>query len=83
MFLDGEEDLVGVDRFDKVIRDLAAEGFVHDVFLLALGDHYHWQLGSQSLDLSEGVESTDSRHVFIKEDEVKFFFGKLVECFGT
>ena len=39
VLLDREQHLVGVDGLDEVVGDLRPHGLVHDVLLLALGDH--------------------------------------------
>lgn len=78
MFFDGEEYLVGFDRFDEVVGDLAAEGFVHDMFFLAFGDHHDGNLWMIAFDDGEGVQAAHAWHVFVEKHEVD---GCFVEHF--
>ena len=41
VFLQCQQNLVGVDGLDKIVSYLLSNGLVHDVLLLALGYHHH------------------------------------------
>ena len=71
IFLYGEENLIGIDRLDEVIGYFVSDGLVHDVFFFALGDHDDGNLGIFHLDLAEGIEPAQSRHVFVEDNEVE------------
>jgi hypothetical protein len=58
-----EQDLVGVDGFDQVIGDLAADGVVHEVLRLILGDQHDGRLLVVLFDLGQGFQTGDTRHV--------------------
>ena len=77
IFLYGEENLIGIDRLDEVIGYFVSDGLVHDVFFFALGDHDDGNLGIFHLDLAEGIEPAQSRHVFVEDNEVE----GLMSCF--
>jgi len=79
VLLDREQHLVGVDGFDEVVGDLRAHGLVHDVLLLALGDHDHGGRGAHLLDLGEGFESRHAGHHFVEDDQVVGSFGSHVD----
>ena len=68
--LDGQQYLVGVDGLDEVVGDLAAEGVVHDVFLLALGDHHHGQPRSPLFQLAQRVDARQTGHLLVEEHQV-------------
>ncbi len=67
MLLEGEQDLVRVHGLDQVIADLAADRILHDVFLLALGDHHHGRLRGKGFDLGERFETGEAGHVLIEQ----------------
>jgi hypothetical protein len=58
VFLQGQQHLHGIDRFDQVVGNFMTNGLVHDVFFLAFGDHYHRQGRKQGLDLVKGLDAT-------------------------
>ena len=66
-----EQDLVWIHGLDQVIGDLRADGLLHDVFLLALGDHDHGKIGKFFLDLREGFQAGQSGHVLVQENDVE------------
>ena len=68
--LEGKQDLVRVQRLDQVIRHLGTDGLLHDVLLLALGDHHAGQVGTLVLDTLQCFEAGQARHVLIEEDDV-------------
>ena len=70
VLLDGQQYLIGVDRLDKIVADLPAEGFIHDVLLLALGYHDNRNLGVARLNLCKGVKAAQSRHILVKKHNV-------------
>ncbi|CAI8300035.1 MAG: Uncharacterised protein [Flavobacteriia bacterium] len=79
ILLQAEQELVRIDRFDQVICDLSADGFLHNVFFLALGDHHHRQSGTDLLDLFQGFQTIHSRHVFVQKDQVVGFAAYLIQ----
>ena len=85
VLLDDHKYLVGVHRLDKVVADFAAEGLVHDVLLLALGNHDNWHMGVAGLKLAEGVQTAQSRHVLVQKDNVYTLavFIKRIEGLGA
>src|SRR5690625_3361434 len=61
--LQRQEDLAWIDRLRQVVADLAAEGLLHQVLLLALGDHHHGHIGRELLDFGERLERSEERRV--------------------
>ncbi len=70
VLLDREQHLVRIHGFDKVVGDLRTHGLVHDVLLLALGDHDHGRGGAHLLDLGEGFEAGHAGHHLVEYDQV-------------
>ena len=71
VLLQGQQELIGVDGLDEVVGDLTADGLVHQLFLLALGDHDDGEEGAQLLDALQGIKACNPRHVLVEEDEVE------------
>ena len=44
IFLDGQQYLIRVYRIYKVVGNVVSNSLVHDILLLAFGDHYHRSL---------------------------------------
>ena len=71
VLLDGEQHLIWVNRFDDIVGDFGAYGLVHDVLLLALGNHHNRQVGSRSLDLRQRFESRHAGHHLVENHQVE------------
>ena len=71
VLLQREQQLAGIDGLDEVVRDLAADGLVHQLLLLALGHHDDGDEGAQLLDPLQCVQPREARHVLVEEDEVE------------
>ena len=71
VFLEGEKYLIGIDRLDEIVGYLRANGLIHDILLLALGDHHHGHGGGYRLDCLEGFEATDTWHHLVEKDKVE------------
>ena len=39
VFLQGQQDLVGIDGLDQIVGNLLADGLFHDILLFTLGHH--------------------------------------------
>ncbi len=74
VLLQRKQDLVRVHRLDQVIVDLAADGLLHDVLLLALGDHDHGHRGVAVLDPVQRFQPAEPGHVLVQEDDVVIAF---------
>ncbi len=72
VFLYGDENLVWIYRLDEIVGYLASDGLIHDVFFLALGNHYHGRLGMTLFDDSEGLEAGEAGHILVEYDEVEW-----------
>ena len=62
VLLQRQQYLVGIDGLDEVIGNLLADGLVHDVLLLALGDHHDGHLWCNLLNALQGLQATESGH---------------------
>lgn len=65
-----QQNLIGVDGLDQIVGYFAADGLVHDVFLLAAGYHDHGSGRLNLLDLLQGFESGDAWHHLVEQDKV-------------
>ena len=83
ILLDGQKDLIRIDRLNEVIRYFRADGLLHDLFLFALGDHDHRQVGTLLLDALEGFQSVQPRHLLIQKHEIKHICSQQIQGFYT
>ena len=79
IFLYRQQYLVGIHRLDQVIGDVVAHGLIHDVFLLALGDHYHGSLRRYLLDPLQSFEAGKAGHILVENHEVEVARGHQFE----
>ena len=70
VLFDREQHLVGVDGFDEIVGDLRTHGLVHDILLLALGDHDHGRRGAHLFDLGKGFEARHAGHHLVEDNQV-------------
>ena len=75
VFLDREQHLIGIHGLDEVVGDLRSHGLVHDVLLLALGDHDDGCRRAHLLDLGQGFESGHAGHHLVEDNQVVGPFG--------
>jgi len=68
--LQAEEHLVGVDGLYQVVGDLAADGIVHEIFGLVLGDEHDGGLLVRLFDLGKCFETRDPGHGLVQENHV-------------
>ena len=74
VFLNAQQDLVGVDGLDEVVGDFRADGLVHNIFLLVFRYHHHGRVHPALFELRERFEAAEAGHVFIEKYEVEIFF---------
>ncbi len=79
VFLECKQYLAGIDGLDEVVGYLGADGLVHDILFLALGNHDDGDGRVDFLDAREGFESAESGHVLVEEDEVEGLFAAQVD----
>ena len=70
MFLDGQQDLAGVDGLEEIVGNLGADGFVHDSFFFALGDHDYRQGREVFFDFVKGFHTRQAGHLFVEENDI-------------
>ncbi len=83
VLLQGEEDLVGVDGLDEIVGNLRPYGLVHDVFLLALGDHDNGCCRLYLLDVLQCFETAQARHHLVEKYQVEGLLPALVDGIGA
>ena len=83
VLLERQENLVGVHGLDEVVGYLLSDGLLHDVLLLALGNHHHGYRGINLLELAQGFQSADTRHLLVEQHEVEVALTAQVEGIGT
>ena len=79
ILFDGKQYLLWVYRFYKVIGHLRANGFVHDSFFFAFGNHYHRNNVVDLLNTRQRFEPSIARHIFIEENNVELIFTNKVD----
>ena len=79
VLLDRQQHLVGVDRLDEVVGDLRPHGLVHDVLLLALGDHDDGRRRARLLDAGQRLEPRHAGHHLVEDDQVVGALGGHVD----
>ena len=79
VLLQGQQYLSGIDRFDKVVGNLTANGLIHNVLLFALGNHNHRNCGKNFLNAGKRFQAIDTRHVLVKKNKVIGRLGTLFE----
>ncbi len=65
------QNLIGIDRLYEIVGNLATHSLIHNIFLLALGNHNHRRLRQALLQFREGFESGKSRHVLVEDNKVE------------
>ena len=73
VFLQRQQNLHGIDRFEQIVVNLASDGLVHQVLSLVFGDHHHGNVGMEVFDGCQGFQSGESGHILVEEDEVEVF----------
>ena len=63
--------LIGVHRLYKVVGDFVSYGLIHDVFLLALGNHYHRQQRKLLLYQRQGFKTGQAGHILVEHNKVE------------
>ena len=71
ILLNGEENLVGVNRLNEIVGDFIADSLVHDVFLFAFRDHDHRHSRCDLLHLRKRFEARQSGHILVEDNHVK------------
>ena len=66
-----QQNLVGVHGLDQIIGNFGADGFLHDVFFLAFGDHDHRDGRFLFLHFRKRFQAAHSRHVLVQKDNVE------------
>ena len=71
VLLQSKENLVGVDRLDKIVGNLLANGLLHDVLLFTFGYHHHGRGWADLLDALQGFQSRKAWHLLVEQHQVK------------
>ncbi|OAV63451.1 hypothetical protein Barb6_03738 [Bacteroidales bacterium Barb6] len=71
ILLDGQQQLVRIDRLDKIIRNLVADRLIHDALLLALGHHNNGNIAVNLLDKPQRLQARKPRHILIQKYNIK------------
>ncbi len=82
-FFQRQQYLVGVYRLYQVIGYLASYGLIHDVLLLALGNHDDGGERRCLLYHGERFKSRQSGHVLVEYYQIVTAFGNEVESVAT
>ena len=83
VLLQSEQYLDGVDRLDEIVGDFRADSLVHDVLLLALGDHHDRGCRLNLFQFLKCFKSANARHHLVEQNEVKSALVALVDGIGA
>ena len=67
----GGQHLAGMDGLEQVVRNLGANGFLHNAVFLAFGDHHHRQRRASGLYFGQQFQSSPAGHVLVQQNRVK------------
>ena len=70
VFLDGKQNLVWVNRLDKVVSHIVAHSIVHKLLTVVFGNHYAGNVGFDFLNFAESFQTAESRHIFVKKNNI-------------
>ena len=79
VLLHRQQQLTGRHGFNQVVADFSAEGVIHNMFLLALGNHHHRQLRPALLDELQRVDAAQAGHLLVEEHQIGHHRLQLVE----
>ena len=71
VLLQRQQNLVGVHGLDEIVGNLLPDGLLHDVLLLALGDHHHGRGRRNLLDALQRLQPAESRHLLVEQYQVE------------
>ncbi len=71
IFLDREQNLIRVDGFYEIIGDLLSHSLIHDILLLVLGDHDHWNVRHLELDPAECLQPRQAGHILVQKNQIR------------
>ena len=83
ILLERQQYLIGVYRLYQVVGNLLSDGLLHNVLLLALGNHHHSDRGINLLEFAQGFETADTRHLLIQQHQIEVALTAQVEGIGT
>ena len=83
ILLECQQYLIGVYGLYQVVGNLLSDGLLHNVLLLALGNHHHSDRGINLLELAQGFETADTRHLLIQQHQIEVALTAQVESIGT
>ena len=79
VLFDRQQDLIRIDRFDQVVGNFRADRLVHDVLLLAFGDHNDRGHRPDLLDARQGFETGQTGHHFVEDDQIVLFRSSQID----
>ena len=81
VFFEGKQNLIGIYRFDEIVRNLAAYGLLHDVFFFAFGNHDYRKSGIAVLYHVQHFQARKSGHIFVQKHYVYRLVSQHFKCF--
>ena len=80
ILLDRQQYLIGIYGFDEVVGNLRADGLIHNILLLALGNHNHRRSGSNLFDSRQCFESRNAGHHLVENDQIVALSRRHLDC---
>ena len=72
VLLYGYKYLIRIDRLYEIVGNLAAHCLIHDILFLTFSDHYHRDVRKTLLYHRQSLETGESRHILIENNEVEW-----------
>ena len=71
VLLERQQNLVGIDRLDKIVGNLLTDSLIHNVLFFALRYHDNRHLRGNLLDTLQRLQAREARHHLIEQHQVK------------
>ena len=81
-FFEGKQYLIGFHRFDQVVTDLRADGFIHQILFFIFGDEHHRNI-FDDFQPRKRFQSGNAGHTFIQKNYVVVVLFYFVQCIMT
>ena len=80
VLLNREKHLIGIDGLDEVVGNLRSDRLIHNILLLALGDHNDGRGGANLLDSGQGFESRNAGHHLVENYQIVALCRSHLDC---
>ena len=78
-----KQNLIGVYGLYQVVGNFLSDGLIHNVLLLALGNHNHHDTWVNLFEFAQGFKSAYSRHLLVEQHKVEVSLTTQLYGIGT